>query len=140
MQTNEDALCEEVQTDEITTRNKWTQKPVHISVGADNQLPGPQDYMGVGGDVDPVEFSAVPRKTANTGYLTTFLTSASQVIWTDVYPQFQRFTNTDDFKTTKSLTFSHNRIKREITEVTVTRDNFHHFTTKYNDPKLHIIL
>lgn len=84
VQTNEDALCEEVQTDEITTRDKWTQKPVHISVGADNQLPGPQDYMGVGGDVDPIEFSAVPRKTANTGYLTTFLTSASQVIWTDI--------------------------------------------------------
>lgn len=79
VQTNEDALCEEVQTDEILTRDKWTQKPVHISVGADNQLPGPQDYMGVGGDMDPIEFSTVPRKNSNTGYLTTFLTSASQV-------------------------------------------------------------
>ncbi|XP_063871440.1 cytoplasmic dynein 2 intermediate chain 1-like isoform X2 [Scylla paramamosain] len=80
VQTNEDALCEEVQTDEIITRDKWTQKPVHISVGTDNQLPGPQDYMGVGGDMDPREYSTMPRKNANTGYLTSFLTSASQVM------------------------------------------------------------
>lgn len=79
MQTNEDALSEEVQTDEITTRNKWTQKPVHISVGTDNQLPGPQDYMGVGGDLDPTEYSTIPRKDATSGYLTSFLTSTSQV-------------------------------------------------------------
>jgi len=28
MQTNEDNLCDEVQTDEIKYENKWTQKPV----------------------------------------------------------------------------------------------------------------
>jgi hypothetical protein len=28
VQTNEDNLCEEVQTDEIKCKNKWTQKPV----------------------------------------------------------------------------------------------------------------
>lgn len=52
---------------------------MHISVGTDNQLPGPQDYMGVGGDVDPTEYSTMPRNNASTGYLTSFLTSASQV-------------------------------------------------------------
>jgi len=28
VQTNEDNLCDEVQTDEIKYENKWTQKPV----------------------------------------------------------------------------------------------------------------
>jgi len=28
VQTNEDNLCDEVQTDEIKYKNKWTQKPV----------------------------------------------------------------------------------------------------------------
>lgn len=83
-------MCEEVQTDEILTRDKWTQKPVHISVGTDNQLPGPQDYMGVGGDVDPIEFTTMPRKNSNTGYLTTFLTSASQVHWINLFTSFKR--------------------------------------------------
>ncbi|XP_071534076.1 uncharacterized protein [Panulirus ornatus] len=79
VQTNEDALCEEVQTDEIVTRNKWTQKPIHISIGKDNQLPMPEDYIGVGGDMDPFEHSRISSSN-NTAKLTSFLTSSSQVM------------------------------------------------------------
>ncbi|KAG7160194.1 WD repeat-containing protein 60-like [Homarus americanus] len=80
VQTNDDALCEEVQTDEITTRDKWTQKPVHISIGKDEQLPGPEDYMGVGGDMDLVDYSSASSKSSNTARLTSFLSSSSQVM------------------------------------------------------------
>lgn len=79
MQTNEDALCEEVQTEEIVMWNKWTQKPVYISVGKDNQLPGPEDYRGVGGDIDHLEQSKASTQDSNTAKLTSFLSSSSQV-------------------------------------------------------------
>ncbi|XP_068233795.1 dentin sialophosphoprotein-like [Palaemon carinicauda] len=79
VQTNEDALSEEIQTEPIVTRNKWTQKPVHITIGEDNVLPGPEDYMGVGGDMGPLTFTGASSRTSGTSRLTSFLTSASQV-------------------------------------------------------------
>ncbi|XP_068233794.1 cytoplasmic dynein 2 intermediate chain 1-like [Palaemon carinicauda] len=80
VQTNEDALSEEIQTEPIVTRNKWTQKPVHITIGEDNVLPGPEDYMGVGGDMGPLTFTGASSRTSGTSRLTSFLTSASQVM------------------------------------------------------------
>ncbi|XP_064107541.1 cytoplasmic dynein 2 intermediate chain 1-like [Macrobrachium nipponense] len=80
VQTNEDALTEEIQTEPVVMRNKWTQKPVHISIGKDNELPGPEDYMGVGGDMGPLTFSGAATGKSSTSRLTSFLTSASQVM------------------------------------------------------------
>jgi hypothetical protein len=37
VQTNEDNLCEEVQTDEISCKNKWTQKPVSFRTRNDGK-------------------------------------------------------------------------------------------------------
>lgn len=91
VQTNEDALSEEVQTEEVLTRNKWTQRPPHISVRpaqkgeaeeeeeGHHHLPGPEDYLGVGGDLDPDEMAKMTRKIDSSGHIAAFLSSASQV-------------------------------------------------------------
>ncbi|XP_047482829.1 cytoplasmic dynein 2 intermediate chain 1-like isoform X1 [Penaeus chinensis] len=110
IQTNEDALSEEVQTDEILKRDKWTQKPVHISIGKDEKLPGPEDYLGVGGDLDPVTFTE--SSSSNTGRLTSFLTSASQVMLAlleeELVWELEHTTKTNDVSTTSDgLGFSH---------------------------------
>ncbi|KAK7078845.1 hypothetical protein SK128_005225 [Halocaridina rubra] len=80
VQTNEDALNEETQTEELVLRDKWTQKPVNINIGKDNQLPGPEDYLGVGGDTDLETFTDISKAKSSTAKLTSFLTSASQIM------------------------------------------------------------
>ncbi|XP_042893349.1 cytoplasmic dynein 2 intermediate chain 1-like isoform X2 [Penaeus japonicus] len=110
IQTNEDALSEEVQTDEILKKDKWTQKPVHISIGTDERLPGPEDYLGVGGDMDPIGFT--DSSSSNTGRLTSFLTSASQVMLAlleeELVWELESTTKTNDVSTTTDgLGFSH---------------------------------
>nr|CAD7255791.1 unnamed protein product [Timema shepardi] len=57
-QTNEDNLSEEVQTDEIICKNKWTQKPVSFCTKIDSKINDKkkdllmfsQEHLGVGGD------------------------------------------------------------------------------------------
>ncbi|XP_027219127.2 cytoplasmic dynein 2 intermediate chain 1 isoform X2 [Penaeus vannamei] len=110
IQTNEDALSEEVQTDEILKRDKWTQKPVHISIGKDDKLPEPEDYLGVGGDMDPIGFTE--SSTSNTARLTSFLTSASQVMLAlleeELVWELENTKKTNDVETTSDgLGFSH---------------------------------
>ncbi|ROT85651.1 WD repeat-containing protein 60 [Penaeus vannamei] len=110
IQTNEDALSEEVQTDEILKRDKWTQKPVHISIGKDEKLPEPEDYLGVGGDMDPIGFTE--SSTSNTARLTSFLTSASQVMLAlleeELVWELENTKKTNDVETTSDgLGFSH---------------------------------
>lgn len=79
-----------MQTEEVLTRNKWTQRPPHISIRpaqegeveeekGHHHLPGPEDYLGVGGDLDPDEVSKMKHKIDSSGHIAAFLSSASQV-------------------------------------------------------------
>ncbi|KAJ4431633.1 hypothetical protein ANN_20232, partial [Periplaneta americana] len=87
VQTNEDDLSQEVQTDEIHYKSKWTQKPVSFrtknedSEALDEVMIFSQDHLGVGGDSmeeDPDSWKE--RIKVDTVRLNQFLSSAGQVI------------------------------------------------------------
>ncbi|KAJ9586214.1 hypothetical protein L9F63_020123 [Diploptera punctata] len=87
-QTNEDDLSQEVQTDEIVYKNKWTQKPVSFETkshskktksGKEDIILFSQENLGVGGDTledDPDSWKQ--RIKVNTVRLNQFLSSAGQ--------------------------------------------------------------
>lgn len=86
MQTNEDSLSQETQTESPLKLDKWTQKPISVNVGPDMKSPPtPQDYLGVGGDMPPQEGGSEDSFGASAagdvGRLTKFLSAASQVSW-----------------------------------------------------------
>ncbi|KDR24443.1 WD repeat-containing protein 60 isoform X2 [Zootermopsis nevadensis] len=86
VQTNEDNLSEEVQTDEIRYKNKWTQKPVsfqtkNVKSSVDEVTIFSQDHLGVGGDsVEDDTDSWKERLNIDTLRLSQFLSSAGQVV------------------------------------------------------------
>ena len=85
MQTNEDNLSQEVQTEDIIKLDKWTQKPISVNVGPSMKSPPTaEEYLGVGGETEPsfttFEDSEFRQSsTGDVGRLTKFLTVASQV-------------------------------------------------------------
>ena len=81
MQTNEDQLSEEVQTDEIVMKNKWTQKPPNIAMHK-GMLPSPADYLGVGSDdqeTDETPILMADTFVSDSVRLSKFLNSSAQV-------------------------------------------------------------
>ncbi|XP_069694505.1 cytoplasmic dynein 2 intermediate chain 1 [Periplaneta americana] len=87
VQTNEDDLSQEVQTDEIHYKSKWTQKPVSFrtknedSEALDEVMIFSQDHLGVGGDsMEENPDSWKERIKVDTVRLNQFLSSAGQVI------------------------------------------------------------
>ena len=81
VQTNEDNLSEEIQTDEIVLKNRWTQCPPNIGLSKD-VLPSPADYLGVGSD-DPDDEGLALTLTdtfiSDSVRLSKFLNSSAQV-------------------------------------------------------------
>ncbi|XP_067012310.2 cytoplasmic dynein 2 intermediate chain 1 [Anabrus simplex] len=83
VQTNEDNLSEEIQTDRILMKNKWTQKPVtfHANTKEDPLATFSRDRLGVGGDnVSKDADSWKQRVRGNAHRLNEFLSSAGQVV------------------------------------------------------------
>ncbi|PSN50801.1 hypothetical protein C0J52_13915 [Blattella germanica] len=86
VQTNEDNLSEEVQTDEIVYKNKWTQKPVSFETKNQAKLdPGQeiimfsQNHLGVGSDSLEEDSDAwKERMKVNTVRMNQFISSAGQ--------------------------------------------------------------
>ncbi|KAL7644816.1 UNVERIFIED_CONTAM: hypothetical protein RMT77_004629 [Armadillidium vulgare] len=83
-QTNDDAISEEVQTESPPLLNKWTQKPINISV-KDDYLPTAEDFLGVGGDSaqdDDEENTHATFKSlsVDSEHLTKFLSASTQVV------------------------------------------------------------
>ena len=83
MQTNEDDLSQETQTDPVELLNKWTQQPICVDVGPNMvKVPTPEDYLGVGGDISSSQTTDQPfghRAAGDVARLTKFLSAASQV-------------------------------------------------------------
>ncbi|XP_037068700.1 cytoplasmic dynein 2 intermediate chain 1-like [Pollicipes pollicipes] len=82
-QTNEDDLTEELQTDEVKMRVKWTQHPIQfdVKVTTNNEgevVSGPTyyDYMGVGGDMEEDEENMEDRRQSSAIRLNKFLGAA----------------------------------------------------------------
>ncbi|XP_063216273.1 cytoplasmic dynein 2 intermediate chain 1 isoform X2 [Bacillus rossius redtenbacheri] len=88
VQTNEDSISEEVQTDEVHMSSKWTQKPVmfctklHSEAGKIGEMQSfTQNHLGVGSDEADEEWHRWEnRLTFNFTRLNQFLVSAGQVV------------------------------------------------------------
>ncbi|XP_043234210.1 cytoplasmic dynein 2 intermediate chain 1-like isoform X2 [Amphibalanus amphitrite] len=86
-QTNEDDLAEEVQTDEVVCRHKWTQHPiqfdVRVTTNAEGEVvtgPTYYDYLGVGGDMEEDERDRQDRLHSSAIRLNRFLGAAGSCI------------------------------------------------------------
>lgn len=83
VQTNEDNLGQETQTESVEMLDKWTQQPISVDVGPNMvNPPTPADYLGVGGDISSTQTndqSFGSKSAGDIGRLTKFLSAASNV-------------------------------------------------------------
>ncbi|KAK6639390.1 hypothetical protein RUM43_007663 [Polyplax serrata] len=127
VQTNEDDLEEEIQTDEITKCNKWTQNPPEYlgnrkTDGVANHVLTKEERLGVGGDRPPEEdnqpFGKEIVVQTKTNGLVNFLSWSSQMVLAELEKKSGMFLNLERMPNqSKEVAFSDGFVRLSVDEI-----------------------